>query len=221
MKKFSVLIMLAVIAAGCSNVDRSYEKCLETYAAHPDDSLGLSAFKALLTGYWDSETALAKYEESAPLIRNNELIITKVEAIRNEDSVLPGMTYKDIAGPDALTGDTLSISGLLGAGKPVLVDFWASWCPPCRKEIKDNLVNLAAEGKVNIIGIAVWEDSVDNTRKAIEELGISWPVIYTGGRKDSPSIIYGVRGIPTLFLLSPEGTILGSGHSIEEIEGMP
>ena len=86
--------------------------------------------------------------------------------------------------------------------------------------IKNNLIALAAEGKVNVVGVAVWEDSIEDTKNAMESYGIPWPVLYTGGRVDSPSIKYGVSSIPTLFLLAPDGTILASGNSINKFRDM-
>lgn len=189
---------------------------LETYSEHKSDSLGLKIFVPLIASFCTMEEALALYEESSELIREDSKIKVRIECVRNKATVTPGNPYKEINGTDALTGEALKLSSFIGGGKALLVDFWASWCAPCRREIKSHLLELASQGRVNIVGVAVWEDSVEDTRKAMSELGISWPVIFTGGRENSPSIEYGVLSIPTLFLISPEGTIIASGHSIED-----
>jgi len=188
----------------------------ETYRRHKDDTVGQVIFVPLITNFCTAEEALALYEESSEKIKSDIMVITKIESLKYADSVVPGNPYKEISGIDANSGEPLCLSSFIGGEKPVLVDFWASWCGPCRREIKGHLLELAAEGNVQIVGVAVWEDSVDDTKEAMAELGITWPVIFTGGRENSPSVQYGVLGIPTLFLLSPDGTILASGHSVEE-----
>ncbi|MDO4496648.1 MAG: TlpA disulfide reductase family protein, partial [Bacteroidales bacterium] len=64
------------------------------------------------------------------------------------------------------------------------------------------------KGKINIVGIAVWEEKIEDTQKAVSELPISWPIIFCGDRKNSPTEAYGIMGIPHIMLVSPDGTIL-------------
>jgi len=187
----------------------------KAYGKHRDDSLGIDIFRALATESPDREEIMALYEESSALIHDNSLIVSKINAIRQENETAPGKTYKEVTGVNALSGEELSLSSFFEAGKPVLVDFWASWCSPCRQAIKNHLLDLAETGKVTIVGIAVWEDGMEDTQKAMEELGVSWPVIYAGGRENSPSEYYGVSGIPTMILIDTEGTIISRGHSFD------
>lgn len=188
--------------------------CEEIYSRHPDDSLGAVAFKNLLTNFWEPDKGLAEFDKASEFIRSNELIAAKAAAIRKMPLCEAGNPYIDITAPNASSGEIESISRYL-SDKPLLLDFWASWCPPCRALIKGELVPLSTTGKVDILGIAVWEKSLDDTLKAMSELGISWPVLYTGGRKDSPSINYGILGIPTIVLVSTDGRILYRGHELE------
>lgn len=197
-----------------AEMDEKYYNVLKAaYLKHTDDSLGLDVFRAMMANSIDNEEILALYEKSSELIHESPKVKSNINAIKLEAETAPGKAYKEVTGVDALTGEALSLSSFFEAGKPVLVDFWASWCNPCRKAIKEHLLDLAKTGKVTIVGIAVWEDGIEDTQKAMEELGVSWPVIYAGGRENSPAEFYGVTGIPTLILVNADGTIVSRGHS--------
>jgi thiol-disulfide isomerase/thioredoxin len=129
-----------------------------------------------------------------------------------------GKPYVDIEGIDFATGNATTLSAMLDSTQVTLVDFWASWCGPCRQEISENLVRLykkyGAKG-LNIIGVDVW-DKLPNHKKAVEELGITYPQLIDTTRAATEN--YGVVGIPTILLLDKDGTILKRGLRGDDIE---
>ena len=107
-------------------------------------------------------------------------------------------------------------------GKYVLLDFWGSWCPPCRR---DNPNLVALYNKYNskgfeIVSVAL-EKNDRNLKKAIAKDGLRWPYhIMRTSRlvaTDALALKYGVTDLPTKFLLNPKGEVVGVNLSKEEI----
>lgn len=126
-------------------------------------------------------------------------------AAKAEESTGEGKMFTDFEAE--YEGKVQKLSDYVGKGKYVLVDFWASWCGPCRGEIPTiiELYNKYAGEKFEVLGVATWDEPED-TKKAIEELGIKYPQIMNAQKAGSDA--YGIQGIPQIILFGPDGTIL-------------
>jgi peroxiredoxin len=115
-------------------------------------------------------------------------------------------------------GTLLALSSL--RGKVVLIDFWASWCGPCRKEMP-NVVNAYSKYKdkgFEIYGVSLDQDK-DKWVEAIQKDNITWPQVSDLRQwKSEAARIYNVQGIPYTVLLDTEGKILAKNLRGEELE---
>jgi len=90
----------------------------------------------------------------------------------------------------------------------LVVNFWATWCPPCRREIPDFIAaqDAYADQGVQFIGVAL-DDAKSTVQQYAEEHGINYPNIFEGGREMTGQF-GGVRAIPTTFIIGRDGQIL-------------
>jgi peroxiredoxin len=115
-------------------------------------------------------------------------------------------------------GKEIALSSL--RGKVVLIDFWASWCGPCRKEMP-NVVRAYAKYKSK--GFEIYGVSLDKEKgnwvEAIKEEGITWPQVSDLLYWQSSVIsLYAIEGIPYTVLLDREGTIIAKNLRGEELD---
>ena len=105
---------------------------------------------------------------------------------------------------ERLSGETFRLSD--HRGKVVAINFWATWCPPCREEIPDLIaVQEQMRGDVLFVGVSLDKGSPDKVRAFAERFGINYPVVIDDGRvleKYGP-----IPGLPTTFFIGPGGRV--------------
>jgi len=120
-------------------------------------------------------------------------------------------------GSDVLGGQQSTFGAVLQLGKPVILNFWAGLCPPCRAEMPGfQKVSTEFAGKVQFVGIDIGPfinlGSHDDARRLYMELGIHYPLAYAVD--DSPLRLYNIVGMPTTVFFNAKGQM------VDEVTGI-
>ena len=170
----------------------------------------------------DPECWLEVYESMTDDIRNHPLVVNMakqlnsyLDLLRAREAIVVGDPYKDFEG--TWDGKEYRLSDYVGKGKYVLIDFWASWCGPCREEIPNIIEAYNKYGKkgLEVVGVAI-KDKPDDTVQAAKDLNINYTVF--NDKNDGAFTAYQLMEIPRIILIGPDGTILESDLRGERIE---
>ncbi len=193
------------------------KKIKDFIAAHPNSVV--SAFGTLSLIDPNSDFAFADsmanlFSEKIPNSKYTAILNERLKGLR---TTAIGSVAPDISLP-APDGSTVALSSL--RGKYVLIDFWASWCGPCRKE-NPNVVRMYNEYKGK--GFEIFGVSLDQSRekwlKAIADDKLTWPhVSDLKGWESAAAQLYGIEAIPQTILLDKEGRIIAKNLRGAELE---
>ena len=142
---------------------------------------------------------------AAPAVDSGSPVIRFVK----NPEMAPPLQVRDILGKPVSKADW--------AGKVVLVNFWATWCPPCREEIPE-LIELKKQygDRLQIIGISEDEDSPEKVLKFAQQKGMSYPIVMA-----TPELIAsygGVPALPTSFLMDTQGRVVQKHSGLYPID---
>lgn len=187
------------IAANTDNVTSVYLFLQNSFLFTPDEQRQLIA-------------------NAAPAFRKNAAIRKVARMLARLKNVAPDMPYIDLPlqTPD---GHEASLSQYIGKGRYVLLDFWASWCPPCQRQTPylKQLYNRYDKQRFSIVGISLDTDRSD-WLDYVRAHQMNWPQLGDPKGWDSEAILsYVIQGIPHLVLIGPDGRIVANNPSESEL----
>ncbi len=201
---------MSVIMAESKQIGEDEDAIMKKFAeSHTKSLAGLDALKQFAGSVPDYNTIQPMFAKLAPVVQQSPdgkayaEMLEKVKAV-SLGAVAPDFTQND---PE---GNPIALSSF--RGKYVLIDFWASWCGPCRAE-NPHVVKAYNEYKdknFTILGVSLDQPNAkDKWLKAISDDGLTWPQVSDlAFWKNAAAQLYAVRSIPQNFLLDPQGKII-------------
>ena len=214
-------------AAEKKRTDSIYNKVLTAYyqlqedyvTAHPASSFALDYFgRALIMMPPDSIEAKLAFFKAIPAHAGNRNIAAAEKMIRKLKALQPGMQAPDFMQNDP-EGNPVKFSDIYTKNKITMLDFWASWCKPCRafNPALVKIYNTYRDKGFEILGVSL-DTKHDAWVKSVENDNLTWPQVSDlGGWKNAAGKLYDVQFVPQNIFVDRNGKIIKKHISEEEI----
>ncbi len=197
---------------------KEQEKQIEIASVRNNPGSLISAYTlSVYAASWDREMVASLFHNFTPEIKNTDYGKNIETFIRLNKEIKIGGQFADFEQTNT-NGKKIRLSDF--KGKYVLLDFWGSWCLPCREE-SPNLVKVYKAYKARefeILGVAA-DENKQSWLKAVKEDKMTWEnVCDLKGDKNEAALIYGISAYPTNYLINEKGIIVAKNLRGEMLE---
>ena len=202
-----------------NQLDLLYDKEKNAYINYIQMHPGSIVSANLLSIYgttWGREMTRKLFDPLTDAIKKTEYGKSTAEFLDLNKDINIGGTFVDFSQQDT-AGKMVKLSDF--KGKFVLLEFWAAWCGPCRKENPElvKTYNAYKEKGFEILGVSL-DDQSEAWKQAINKDGLTWTnVCDLRGDKNKAALIYGISAVPDNFLINPQGVIIARNLRGEQL----
>ena len=183
-----------------------------------DNPIGAIALN-YMDGYLSPDEIKAKLPQLSEVVRNTPNMQETIQRFNALEQTAEGKPFVDFT-IETKDGNKVSLSDYVGKGKYTLVDFWASWCGPCRWAIPkvEQLYKRYGDDRLAVVSVSL-DKKREDWEKALKQENMPWTQLGVDGNDMLVTVsrAYHITRIPRLLLIAPDGRVVFSGHDVNAL----